>query len=209
MSTSFHPQTDGQSERAIRNITQILRTLVQPNQKDWVDKIDMVEFAINSSISESMGFAPFELSDGYMPSMMKEFRKDEAFARGIQSFATTAPQNLAEVHDTIIEARGLQAEKANKRRGEEPTIAIGDLVYLLTKNLNLPKGRARKLCPRYIGLYKVVETQPETSNYTLELPVALQGRWIHPKFHVSLLRPHHPSLDSEFPNRAQPDLYDF
>jgi hypothetical protein len=161
MSISFHPQTDGQSERAIHNVIQILRTLVQPDQKDWVDKIDMVEFAINSSISESTGFAPFELSGGYMPSMIKEFQKDEAFARGIKSFATTALQNLAEAHDTIIEARGLQADKANKRRGEEPMIAIGDLVYLSTKNLNLPKGRARKLFPRYIGPYKVVETQPE------------------------------------------------
>jgi hypothetical protein len=100
MSTSFHPQTDGQSEHAIRNVTQILRTLVQPDQKDWVDEIDMVEFAINSSISESTGFAPLELSGGYMPSMMKEFQKDEAFARGIKSFATTALQNLAEAHTT-------------------------------------------------------------------------------------------------------------
>jgi hypothetical protein len=39
---------------------------------DWVEKIDMVEFAINSSISESTGYAPFELSGGYMPSMIKE-----------------------------------------------------------------------------------------------------------------------------------------
>jgi transposase InsO family protein len=66
MSTSFHPQTDGQSERAIRNVTQILRTYQRPDQKDWVDKIDMVEFAINSSVSESMGYAPFELSGGYI-----------------------------------------------------------------------------------------------------------------------------------------------
>jgi hypothetical protein len=44
-----------------------------------------------------------------------------------------------------------------------------------------PKGRARKLCPRFIGPYRVSETQHETSNYVLELPVALQGRRIHPK----------------------------
>jgi hypothetical protein len=44
MSTSFHPQTDGQSECAIRNVTQILCTVVWPDQTDWVEKIDMVEF---------------------------------------------------------------------------------------------------------------------------------------------------------------------
>jgi hypothetical protein len=58
MSTSFHPQADGQSERAIHNVNQILCTVVQPDQTDWAEKIDMVEFAINSSISESTGYAP-------------------------------------------------------------------------------------------------------------------------------------------------------
>ena len=161
MSTSFHPQTDGQSERAIRNVTQILRTLVQPDQKDWVEKIDMVEFAINSSISESTGYAPFELSGGYMPSMMKEIRSDEHFATGVKSFAATALQNLADAHDAIIEARCFQTRKANKHRGEEPKIARGDLVYLSTKNLNMPKGRTRKLCPKYVGPYKVTAAHPD------------------------------------------------
>jgi hypothetical protein len=90
MSTSFHPQTDGQSEQAIRNVTQILRTMVQPDQRDWAEKIDMVEFAINSSISETTGYAPFELGGGYMPSMMKEIRGNEIFAKGVRSFAITA-----------------------------------------------------------------------------------------------------------------------
>ena len=82
MSTSFHPQTDGQSERAIRNVTQILRTLVHPDQKDWVEKVDMVEFAINSSVSESTGYAPFELSGGYMPSMIRNSETTK-YLRGV------------------------------------------------------------------------------------------------------------------------------
>jgi len=209
MSTSFHPQTDGQSERAIRNVTQILRTVVRPDQRDWAEKIDMVEFAINSSISESTGYAPFELAGGYMPSMIKEIRSDENFAQGVKMFALTALQNLADAHDAIIEARVFQADKANKKRGDEPNIAIGDLVYLSTKNLNMPKNRARKLCPKYIGPYKVSTAYPESSNYSLELPMALQGRRILQKFHVALLRPHHPSEDSRFPNRMQPEPYDF
>jgi hypothetical protein len=103
MLTSFHPQTDGQSESAIRNVTQILRTVVHPDQMDWVEKIDMVEFAINSSISESTGYAPFKLSRGYMPSMIKEIRTNESFASGVRSFAATALENLADTHDAIIE----------------------------------------------------------------------------------------------------------
>jgi len=67
MSTAFHPQTDGASERANRSIGQILRTLVRPDQTDWVDKIPLTEFALNSNISSSTGFAPFELNYGHMP----------------------------------------------------------------------------------------------------------------------------------------------
>ena len=104
MSTSFHPQTDGQSERAIRNVMQILRTLVRPDQTDWAEKIDVVEFAINSSVSESTGYAPFELNGGYMPSMMKEIRTDETFTADVKAFAMSALQNLADMHDAIIEA---------------------------------------------------------------------------------------------------------
>src|ERR1700676_4266299 len=47
MSTAFHPQMDGATERANRSIGQILRTLVQPNQTDWAEKLPMVKFAIN------------------------------------------------------------------------------------------------------------------------------------------------------------------
>jgi len=77
MSTLFHPQTDGQSERAIWKVTQILRSIVKPDQKDWITKIDMVEFTINLSISGTTGYAPFELNGGYMPLMIKEIRNNE------------------------------------------------------------------------------------------------------------------------------------
>ncbi len=208
MSTSYHPQTDGQSERAIRNVTQILRSVVKPDQKDWITKVDMVEFAINSSVSDTTGYAPFELNGGYMPSMIKEIRNDETFAQGVKAFALTALHNIADAHDAIIEARVFQAENANKRRRNDPMITKGSLVYLSTANLNLPKSRVRKLCPKFIGPYKVVEARPETSNYTLELPEALRYRRI-PTFHVSQLRPHNASDDALFPNRHQPEPYDF
>jgi len=209
MSTSFHPQTDGQTECANRSIGQILRSVVNPDQKNWVNKIDMVEFTINSSVSATTGYSPFELNYGYAPSMIKEIRNDEVVAQGIKAFALAALQNLADVHDAIIESRVFQTHTANKCRKEEPKISAGDLVYLSTKNLNLPKGRARKLCPKFVGPYKIVQAQPESSNYTLELPIALQTRGIIPTFHVALLRPYHASSDALFPNRLQPEPYNF
>lgn len=67
MSTSFHPQTDGASERAIQTISKMLRSMVEPSQNDWVDWLPMVEFAMNSCVSASTGFAPFELNYGFLP----------------------------------------------------------------------------------------------------------------------------------------------
>ena len=70
MSMSLHPQTDGQTEQANCSVGQILRLVVQPNQCNWVDRLDMTEFAINASVSEMTKFALFKLNGGYMPSML-------------------------------------------------------------------------------------------------------------------------------------------
>ena len=175
MSTSFHPQTDGQTERTNRSVSQIFQTVVRHDQKDWVDHVDMTEFIINASVSDTTKYVAFELTGGYMPSMIKELRADNAIPKGIKTFADQALQNLAEAHDTIIEARVFQMSYPNNCQGKEHPISPGNLVlYLLTKNLNLPKGRARKLCPKYVGPYKVAKAEPANSTYTLELPVALQ-----------------------------------
>ena len=84
-----------------------------------------------------------------------------------------------------------------------------DSVYLSTANLNLPKRRARKLAPKYIGPFKVTKAFPDTSNYTLELSEELVARRIHPKFHVSLLCRYKPNDDVIFPSHESKRFYDF
>ena len=83
-------------------------------------------------------------------------------------------------------------------------------MYLSTKNLNLPKDRAKKLCLKFVSLWKVVKAQPETSTYKLELPTVLQKHHIHPVFHVSLLCPYNTSNNMLFPNHwIQLEPYNF
>ena len=67
MSTVFHPQTDGATEQANRSIRQILRMIINGDQKNWADKCPMVEFALNSSVSATTGFTPFKLNQEYKP----------------------------------------------------------------------------------------------------------------------------------------------
>ncbi len=193
MSTSFHLQTDGVTERMNRSVGQIFRTAIQLDQKNWYFRIDPMEFAINSSISQTTQFAPFKLNGGYLPSMMKEYMGTAATPPSMCNFAMQALANIAKAHDSIIANRVFQTHQANRWRWSEPSIVKGDLVYLSMKNLNLPKGRARKLCPKFIGPYKVEAANPELSNYMLQLPSTLQQWHIHPTFHVSLLCPYHPN----------------
>ena len=140
MSTAFHPQTDGATERVNRSVVQMIRSVIRPDQKDWKQALPMVEFAINSSISAATGLAPFEANGGYMPSMMAQIAPMGTAPPGVRAFVIQALTNLAITHDALIASRVLQRHHANKHRREDPEIREGDLVYLSTKNLSLPKG---------------------------------------------------------------------
>ena len=86
-----------------------------------------------------------------------------------------AISNLKAVHDTIIESRVYQTHHANKRQRPETPFTVGDKVYLSTENLTLPKGRSRKLMPKFIGPYVVTADHPRESRYTLDLPPELKA----------------------------------
>ena len=81
-------------------------------------------------------------------------------------------------------------------------------MYLSTKNLNLPKGRSKKLVPRFIGPYKIATVHGNSSNVTLELPEDLKKRRIHPTFHTSLVKPYIANDDDRFPKRDTHVTYD-
>ena len=198
MTTAFHPEGDGQAERMIRNVVRIVRASVRPDQKDWVIHIPMVEFAINASVNRTTGYAPFELIYGYMPRMTIELPKTEL--PGVASFAQKALDNLQGAHDSIIKSQVEQLANTNKhRQPDSPKFKVGNLAYLSTKDISLPKGRARKLLLSFIGPYEILKAFKDSSNYKLKLPPELEKRGIYPKFHVSRLAPYEPNDSLLFP----------
>ncbi|KAG8714543.1 hypothetical protein FRC09_017513 [Ceratobasidium sp. 395] len=108
---------------------------------------------------------------------------------------------LMAAHDAILEARVASTHQANKHR-RDALFKVDDLVYLSTKNIAIPKGRSRKLTPRYIGPYKIIREIVKGTTYEIDLPNDLKARGIHPAFHVSLLRKHVPLDDRQFPGRT-------
>ena len=186
MSTAFHPQTDGATERENHSIGQILRMIINDDQKNWADKCPMVELALNSSVSATTGFTPFELNQGYMPQIGMPTSFDTMF-KGVKPFTLQAKWDLMVAHDTIIANCVQQTFHANKKCHASDLYHVGDHMYLSTQNLTLPKGRVRKLVPKYIGPYKVVKAHNEASTVTLKLPQALVARRISPTFHMGLV----------------------
>jgi hypothetical protein len=207
MSSAYHPETDGSTERANRTVTQMLRQCVQPDQKDWVTKLPAIEFAINSARSESTGYAPFFLNTGRMPrSMIWDSAGPDEYP-GVRVYAQRMKDAVMAAHDSIIAARVKQVRAANRRRRPAP-FAVGDLVYISSKDLRIPKGRARKLVPKYVGPYKIVKTFSNDS-FAVELPPELKQRGIHGSFHSSKLRIHVPNDDRLFPGRLLNQVADF
>ena len=127
--------------------------IINDHQKNWADICPMVEFALNSSVSTTMGFAPSELNQGYMPQIGMPTSFDTTF-KGVKQFALQVKWDLMAAHDAIIVNHVQQMFQANKKRHASDLYHVGDHMYLLTQNLTLPKGRVRKLVPKYIGPYK-------------------------------------------------------
>ncbi|KAJ3499851.1 hypothetical protein NLJ89_g10053 [Agrocybe chaxingu] len=204
MSSAYHPQTDGSTERANRTVTQMLRQCINEKQDDWVAKLPAIEFAINSARSESTGFAPFFLNSGRMPRSLIWDSAPRTEFPAIRNFALQKKLALMSAHDSILAARVKQTRDANRKRQECP-FKEGDLVYLSTKNLTFPKGLARKLVPKFIGPYKIVRDF-KNSTFQLDLPSNLKRRGMHNAFHASLLRIHHANDDRLFPGRLDTQL---
>ena len=209
MSTLFHPQTDGASERTIHSVAQILHAMVCPDQWDWSEKIPMVEFALNSAISSSSGFAPFKLNYGYTPRLNLGITLEPSSIPGVKHFVACALQNLADAHDVIIKSRVCQTHNANCRRQEDDTFTAGDPVFVSTTDLSLPKGRASKLLLKYVSPFKVLEAHPSTSTYKVELPTHLRVQNLHDRFHRSKLCSYHANDDALFPHQEVHMFYDF
>ncbi len=168
----------------------------------------MTEFTLNLSINKLRGYAPFKLIYGHMPQMTVLLPPTNL--PGIESFAQHTLDCLQGTHNAIIKSWVDQLVQANKHRWEDsPKLKKGELAYISTKNLSLPKGWVNKLLPKYIGLYEIIEVFLNSSNYALKLPPELEWWGIFPKSQVSWLAPHEPNNSIMFPGWAAWIFYDF
>jgi hypothetical protein len=212
MSSAYHPETDGSSERTNKTINQCIRFHMARNQKGWSRALPLIRFQIMSTVNTSTGYTGFDLRMGRAPRLIPVMSKDDVLREEpelveavteVTKVLERLKDDIEDAKDALLASKVHQAHHANKSRAEEDVFKVGEWVMLNTHNRrreykNGKPGRVAKFMPRYDGPYKVLKARPEVSSYSLDLPNQPN---IFPTFHASELRRFVPNDDTLFPSR--------
>ncbi|CAL5400001.1 unnamed protein product [Camellia sinensis] len=185
-STAYYPQTDGQSERTIQTLENMLRICVLDLKGNWDEHLPLVEFAYNNSYQASIGMAPYEALYGRRcrsPLCWTEVRDRKLLGPEIVQIAS---EKIQLIQQRIRTAQSRQKSYADTRR-RDLEFQVGDHVFLkISPTREVIRFRkCGKLNPRYIGPFEILERIGPVA-YRLALPPELSN--IHNVFHVSMLR---------------------
>ena len=187
LSTAYHPQSDGQTERVNQTLEQYLRIYCAYQQDDWHEWLPLAEFAYNNTDHASTGMSPFMANYGFNPSLNVVDGATVSVPGAYFMRDLSAVQ--ASVRQALQQAQASQKKFADRSRSAHPPFAVGDQVMLSTENLRV-KRPTRKFSERFIGPFRI-EAQVSPLAFKLALPQELSR--IHPVFHISLLQPAHSS----------------
>ena len=215
MSTAYHPQTDGQTERANRTMQTMLRSYAE-SRVDWDEWLPFVAAAYNSTVQESTGRTPFDMNFADARAIdplhwALDERSKAVDERGVSAEAERTLTEMRVIWDEVRARLVLEQARQKKyadRKRREVKYEVGDSVYLSTRNLRAYGG---KLLAKWTGPYLVTEVLDGGVSVKLDLRDEL-GKRVHASFHVSLLKPYVVS-ELDWPGRQQhhrppPELVD-
>ena len=205
MSTSFHPQSDGQTERANRTVQQIMRCLLDASaleEDKWDEWLPAVEFAYNNSRHASTGMTPFYLNAGQhprVPSSSTTSNSDLTKVPAAMEWLKRLERQLDVAKKSLAAAKERQKEGADRRRSDCEFV-VGQKVKVSTKlfsKLEKDNLLGKKLSPRYYGPFEVVKVVNKNA-VVLDFPPSFRG---HKTVNVEKLQPWYES--EKFPREVE------
>ena len=218
LSTSRHQNTDGQSEIAIRIVEEVLRSVINFRQDNWVAKLPMIMFALNNSVSSAHGLTPFQCETGRNPLTPLDYSIWSTNSSNVSAVVDTHTsrarqylQDIASAHaaarDSLLVARDRMSRFADKRRRTCDDLQVGGKAWLSLEGIDLDlfkRRPSRKLGLLKFGPFSILKKVSPVS-YQLELPDYCR---IHDVFHVDRLKVYSPSQDLTSEARKLPPTKD-
>src|SRR5664279_3086068 len=184
-STSFHPQTDGQTERVNQIFEDMLRACVISFGNGWEQYLPFAKFSYNNSYQSSLCMAPFEVL--YVRKCRTPLNWAETGERKLfrLDIINEAEEKVRIIRENLKAAQSRQKSYYDKHH-KEMRYEIGDKVYLRVSPLRGVRrfGIKGKLAPRYVGPFTILAKRGDLS-YKLELPSTFAN--VHDVFHISKL----------------------
>jgi hypothetical protein len=191
MSSSYHPQTDGQTERYMRVLGVALRAYADKRQKDWPRHLSMFEAFYNSSRHESTGQTPFEMNGVVWTDAttlaLRSPIMDGVTSQSGEDILTDTRRSWEDARKMLLAKREKMKAEADRHRRDD-RYAVGDQVLLATRSL---RKHQSKLEDPYVGPFAVTRVSDNGVNVWLEVP--RQYRRLHQPFHVEKVKRFVPS----------------
>lgn len=186
LSTAYHPQTDGQTERVNQCLENYLRCMVFDKQKSWAKYLTMAEWWYNTSYHSAIKISPFEALFGYVPPQMGLGSAPRSQVAAVDTILRDRQAVLQQLKTNLAIAQNRMKQQADANRSERH-FSVGDWVYLKLqpyRQITMSGLRNQKLSPKFYGPYEILRKIGACA-YHLNLPA---GSAIHPVFHVSQLK---------------------
>uniref|UniRef100_A0A2N9IIC5 Reverse transcriptase n=1 Tax=Fagus sylvatica TaxID=28930 RepID=A0A2N9IIC5_FAGSY len=194
-SSSYHPQTDGQTEVVNRSLGNLLRSFVGKNIRQWDLLLAQAEFAYNRSPCQTTGHSPFEAVYGLNPIGPLDLAPlpvTNHFSGDAEERAKEIKKLHEQIRGSILKKNEQYSKQANKH-WKPAAFKEGDLVWIHLRKERFPSKRSSKLMPRADGPFRVLQRIGENA-YKIELP----GDYgVSATFNVSDLSPYYEDQEDQ------------
>ncbi|KAK3541648.1 hypothetical protein QTP86_033849 [Hemibagrus guttatus] len=177
LSSSHHPQSNGQAERLNQEIGRFLRSYCSREQRRWSEFLPWAEYAQNSLTHSSTGLTPFQCVLGYQPPLFP-WSGEPSSVPAVEEWYRRSQEVWERAHVRLQRAVRRQRIQADRHRRPHPAYQVGQMVWLSTWNLRL-RLPCRKLSPKFIGPFEIIRQESRWSVGTRRRPLDVQGRrWV-------------------------------